>query len=162
MHSQPTPKKKKRIIDSLASRERKEVKEGRNAMDENIPGLENLVGNRNHCANRVTLCPFIDSLQNHRPQLSQVHFRAVQPPKFTGEHETAPRHLSQTLHSTCNGKTQILFRRAFHRTLGRHQQNPVEVNTYLVRRRQATKNQSPSSITYSGSFLLFLRLMYAD
>jgi len=78
-------------------------------MDENIPGLENLVGNRNHCTNRVTLCPFLDSLQNHWPELSQVHFRAVQPPRVTGEHETAPRHLSQTLHPTCNGKKKNKF-----------------------------------------------------
>jgi len=100
-----TRSKRKRIINSLASHERKEVKECRNAMDENIPGLENLVCNRNHCANRVTLCPIIDSLQNHRPELSQVHFRAVKPRRVTGEHETVPRHLSHTLHPACNGKT---------------------------------------------------------
>lgn len=140
-----TRSQKERIINSLASHERKEVKEDRNAMDKNIPVLENLVGDRNHWANRVTLCPILDSLQNHRPKLSQVRFRAVQPPRVTGEHETVPRHLSQTVHPTCNGKTQILLRRAFHRTLGRHQQNQVEVNAYLVRRISATRNQSPSS-----------------
>lgn len=43
-----TRSQKERIINSLASHERKEVKEDRNAMDKNIPVLENLVGDRNH------------------------------------------------------------------------------------------------------------------
>ena len=63
-------------------------------MDEIIPGLEDLIGNRNHAANRVSLCPFLDSLQNHWPGLSQVHFRGVQTPRVPGAHDTIPHHLS--------------------------------------------------------------------
>lgn len=78
-------------------------------MDEIIPGLEDLIGNRNHAANRVSLCPFLDSLQNHRPELFQVHFRGVQTPRVPGAQNTIPHHLSQALHSIYNGKKHKLF-----------------------------------------------------